>query len=696
LKVYIKMETNEEFDYNLERLYSHFHKKIDTMTLYTREVVRICSGALDASNIRHSPITFRIKSWESAKGTIARRNQERVLRGRLRDAVEAQGRRWEDYSHEFGLKLSDEEMEPFKTPEDMLAALHDFGGTRISLYFPGDIERVVSVIQARFNILRRIDKGHVSQTNMRGLEELLQSVEKPEARADSGGLQQPIRTFPGYKATHLHVKLRDEDIQELQKPSWNDVAVEVQVGSLVMHVWSEIEHDMIYKPLNSQGCRVSEDEERILDLINGIVLTGEAALRQLEASTANRLNQRAQYKGMAASSHYELATWIEKYCEEREITLEGAEWGLLEQLFSILKTTGDDKNYRVTELLDESASLPTSYRHSLPVKMLSALCKRPCSLAKQEFQEYGIIRMGHSARFWALRLVHSLNLAIYLGVAKEFLEVETLPRMPSISAFLDILHPEQPTFSSAQAADAIIACCRAIVDPDQRRGGICNDLVRVAMDLPVTNLVVTHDDACGPGTLLVPCILSRLFQINANDEPGKFLDMESLPSVIDFLDFYLSHRESENDNIVIWNRLTAKQVNREHECLTTYGFFVPNASRKYKSQGLWRLSDNISQLRLRKMSPDEIDKSADSIEWKEVDSSASSDGLLELMYRLYPEGRSDEMRKAIVMIAAYRTAYQNAPDSRAERGDITRIRSESIKVADSAYGTDRKEAEEES
>jgi hypothetical protein len=127
------METNEEFDYNLERLYSHFHKKIDTMTLYTREVVRICSGALDASNIRHSPITFRIKSWESAKGTIARRNQERVLRGRLRDAVEAQGRRWEDYSHEFGLKLSDEEMEPFKTPEDMLAALHDFGGTRISL-----------------------------------------------------------------------------------------------------------------------------------------------------------------------------------------------------------------------------------------------------------------------------------------------------------------------------------------------------------------------------------------------------------------------------------------------------------------------------------------------------------------------------------------------------------------------------------
>jgi ppGpp synthetase/RelA/SpoT-type nucleotidyltranferase len=311
------MVTNEALAYNLERLYGLFRKRLDTMTLYTREVVRICSTALNASNIQHSPITSRIKSWESAKGSIVRRHRERHLRGRLRDVVETQGRLWEDYCRESGLTLNGDEMEPFKTPDGMLAALHDFGGTRISLYFPGDIERVVSIIQARLNVIRRIDKGRESQASMRGLEERLQSLHVPETKVDSREVQKPIRTFPGYKATHLHVKLRDEDIQESQGPSLNDVVIEIQVGSLVMHVWSEIEHDMIYKPLDCQGDRVSEDEERTLDLINGIVLTGEAALRQLEASTAKRLDQRARDKDMKASNHYELATWIEKDCDER-------------------------------------------------------------------------------------------------------------------------------------------------------------------------------------------------------------------------------------------------------------------------------------------------------------------------------------------------------------------------------------------
>lgn len=129
-------------------------------------------------------------------------------------------------------------------------------------------------------------------------------------------LQRSMRTFTGCKATHFVVKLCDKHINEGQKHAWKDIVVEIQVGTLVMHVWSEIEHDMIYKPLNSQDAEVSEDEKRILDLINGIVLTGEAALRQLEASTAQRLNKRAEDENAMASNHFELATWIEKYFTE--------------------------------------------------------------------------------------------------------------------------------------------------------------------------------------------------------------------------------------------------------------------------------------------------------------------------------------------------------------------------------------------
>ena len=42
-----------------------------------------------------------------------------------------------------------------------------------------------------------------------------------------------------------------------------------------MHAWSEVEHDLVYKPL--QGT-LSDEELAILDELNGLVLAGEIAL----------------------------------------------------------------------------------------------------------------------------------------------------------------------------------------------------------------------------------------------------------------------------------------------------------------------------------------------------------------------------------------------------------------------------------
>ena len=46
-----------------------------------------------------------------------------------------------------------------------------------------------------------------------------------------------------------------------------------------MHAWSEVEHDLVYKPLAGD---LSEEELAILDEINGLVLTGEIALERLQ------------------------------------------------------------------------------------------------------------------------------------------------------------------------------------------------------------------------------------------------------------------------------------------------------------------------------------------------------------------------------------------------------------------------------
>ena len=72
--------------------------------------------------------------------------------------------------------------------------------------------------------------------------------------------------------------MRDEILNESQR-KYGAARIEIQVASLIMHAWSEVEHDLIYKPM--QGT-LSEEELSILDELNGLVLAGEIALERLQ------------------------------------------------------------------------------------------------------------------------------------------------------------------------------------------------------------------------------------------------------------------------------------------------------------------------------------------------------------------------------------------------------------------------------
>lgn len=58
-----------------------------------------------------------------------------------------------------------------------------------------------------------------------------------------------------------------------------------QVASVLMHAWSEVEHDLVYKPCRGQ---LSIEELQILDEINGLVLSGEIALERLKSAINKR------------------------------------------------------------------------------------------------------------------------------------------------------------------------------------------------------------------------------------------------------------------------------------------------------------------------------------------------------------------------------------------------------------------------
>jgi hypothetical protein len=76
-----------------------------------------------------------------------------------------------------------------------------------------------------------------------------------------------------------------------------------------MHAWSEVEHDLAYKPFSGE---LSEDEYAILDELNGLVLAGEIALERLQRAVKRRVG----IAGNQFNNQYELAAYLYDHLQE--------------------------------------------------------------------------------------------------------------------------------------------------------------------------------------------------------------------------------------------------------------------------------------------------------------------------------------------------------------------------------------------
>ena len=139
----------------------------------------------------------------------------------------------------------------YQTLAEIYEDIADLSGVRVSLYFPGDREKADKVINTLFAVR--------------------------EIRSFPNESKPPTynKRFSGYWANHYRVQMREEQLDARQK-KYAQVRLEIQVASVLMHAWSEVEHDLIYKPLKGA---LSEEELSILDELNGLVLSGEIASR---------------------------------------------------------------------------------------------------------------------------------------------------------------------------------------------------------------------------------------------------------------------------------------------------------------------------------------------------------------------------------------------------------------------------------
>lgn len=210
----------------------------------------------------------------------------------------------------------------YQTITDIYKDIVDLAGVRIALYFPGDRNEVDSFMRSHF-IVDRVK-------------------EFPEALRRHNAYEQ---RFSGYAARHYRVRLKKDSLIPEDK-HLADQVIEVQVGSVLMHAWAEVEHDLVYK---SPAGSLSQDEYAILDELNGLMHAGEIALERLQWAVKRRINTELQ----PFSNHFELSSYLYDYARSQSPRGRGEPYiGRTDVLFHFLKTINLNSVPRLRPILD--------------------------------------------------------------------------------------------------------------------------------------------------------------------------------------------------------------------------------------------------------------------------------------------------------------------------------------------------------
>ncbi len=266
-----------------------YKKKFDFYREIGRISAQICETNLEQMGIR-AIVTYRAKRIERLKEKLEKRN---IVKN-------------------------------YESFDEILEDIVDLTGVRVALYFPGDLYKVQQFIESNFRIV-----------------ECKTFPEPMKAGEQKSDYQ---KRFSGYWATHYRVNLKNEDLPEEMKKD-TDILIEIQVASVLMHAWAEVEHDLIYKPFSGE---LSYEEYQILDELNGLVLSGEIALQRLQKAVKDRVSQ----AGIEFSNHYELASFLNNKLgsasegHKREIVL-----GRVDLLFKCINSSDLNKPEKLKEIL---------------------------------------------------------------------------------------------------------------------------------------------------------------------------------------------------------------------------------------------------------------------------------------------------------------------------------------------------------
>ncbi|KAK4459801.1 ankyrin repeat-containing domain protein [Cladorrhinum samala] len=192
----------------------------------------------------------------------------------------------------------------------------DLSGVRIGLFFPDDIAIVGKKINQIFDISHTF--GTVIDTSRSAAAGRNFDVQKHEqgrwASEGSDGKPEHWEHY-GYKSWQVVVTWKQ---QALTKPleagiivplmksfgSQPPPRIEIQVGTIVTQAWAEVQHNIIYK--NPRNIQATPTMKRMIDAINGLAITTDIMLRELQRSQTQAKNEAAEWQALGKKHHHHL------------------------------------------------------------------------------------------------------------------------------------------------------------------------------------------------------------------------------------------------------------------------------------------------------------------------------------------------------------------------------------------------------
>ena len=161
-------------------------------------------------------------------------------------------------------RFAKREDKTFATVSEIFDAIGDFAGVRVATYRPEDEARVVEEISRSF------------------------------CGTGGGGVNIEVKDKLNpadckfYRSTHCQVHMREEELIGNYE-NLKGASCEIQVCSMMSHVWNEIEHDIGYKP---EGGGPASQERGLLEALGHLTRSGDAMITQLLAANEARLRER--------------------------------------------------------------------------------------------------------------------------------------------------------------------------------------------------------------------------------------------------------------------------------------------------------------------------------------------------------------------------------------------------------------------